>query len=449
MLPYRTLHFRNNLSMTELLLFIFVAECVALLAWGLSKQSRVLMLPTLAAAVFAGWMLPQFVGLAQRPPFGDEAALQKTIAFAILCQAAISLAYLQPISSGRIKERELDIIRLSAGSLALMVFGLFFYMKMLGLQDEANAAAELNHTGWSGPITIYALLAKAVTVAFGVAFVCYLKRPNLAAYSTLLIGGIVFVERILISGRRAALIELILIVVYGLLFIRRWSLPRVLVLGGLMAGALIVNSVGTYRGLMLVDTDAAFSSRVWHALTNIDFTENLVNISIGATEPYELLNATATVGSVAPLRDLDLGLSLWNSIVHSYIPGQLVGADLKEALKLRLPNPAQQVYSHIPHPGATHTGLADAFQSFWYFGAVLFWLIGKTQKYWTVQAARGQLSALLMVMLSTSAALHSITHTSHHFWLELPLLFAFLFPVLHFARRARTPIAFEQRGIRA
>ena len=98
-----------------------------------------------------------------------------------------------------------------------------------------------------------------------------------------------------------------------------------------------------------------------------------------------------------------------------------------------------QSLRYTPWPGTTPTGLADSFSSFWFFGAVKFFLIGFILSRWYRAANEGNFVAQLVIMLSMGAALHAITHTTHHFFLIFIKLAAFTVPVLLYARVARRP----------
>jgi hypothetical protein len=131
----------------------------------------------------------------------------------------------------------------------------------------------------------------------------------------------------------------------------------------------------------------------------------------------------------------DLGIVHWNQLVFSYVPAQIVGRELKEALYLPMARPLYEEYFYTPAMGSTLTGLADAFQSFWYFGCLKFFLIAFVmQKLW-LAARGGNLTAQLLYMLMPVYALQAITHTTHYFvspWVHLGI---FLLPALLWARQ--------------
>ena len=68
------------------LLLVFALICCLLLLQGMISRGAIYEFPFLAGAVFAGFALPQFVGLAS-DPFLPPGALEKTLVMASLCAA--------------------------------------------------------------------------------------------------------------------------------------------------------------------------------------------------------------------------------------------------------------------------------------------------------------------------------------------------------------------------
>jgi hypothetical protein len=136
----------------------------------------------------------------------------------------------------------------------------------------------------------------------------------------------------------------------------------------------------------------------------------------------------------------DFGLSHWNATVFAYVPAQLVGAGIKHALFIPIPQPALEEYFYQSPIGSTWTGLSDAFQSFWYFGCLKFFFIAYVMRKFWLAAGNGNLTAQLVYMLIPSYALEAITHGTQRFldpWVHLAV---FLLPLLLLARR-RTKIS--------
>lgn len=416
--------------MTEFLIDILLVCCLLIFAWGLKRRSRMIQYPFLIAAVYLGWVVPQLLGLTHNrylPP----GALAKTTFMATLCLAAVYFGYTTNRRAARLFQWQFDERRLLKGAAALSVLGAFFFFKSSALAAEASA----EYGGaWTGPITIYVFLARLLSIGMVIAIVLHLIRPR---WQTLAIVGfdlLFYLDRIVIHGRRADMAELALIGLLALWFQRRWLPPRGIVMVGLIAGALLVNSIGDYRATMLREDRATWSGAGMQSIMEIDFVGNLQKIVAGEIMGGELQNAAMNIEAIDQLLVLDYWLTLWNQFVHDFVPGQLVGFEVKQSLTLDFDNDAQAYFGYVPWPGTTLTGFSDAFQSFWYLGAIKFFLAGLIMSRWYRASVSGNIAAQMIVMLVVAASLHLVTHSTGHFYMSFVPLAAFLLPVLLFAR---------------
>jgi hypothetical protein len=123
--------------------------------------------------------------------------------------------------------------------------------------------------------------------------------------------------------------------------------------------------------------------------------------------------------------------------VQRYIPGQFLGPGVKRSLYIERGDSARQVFGLVPHLGSTMTGLTDAFQSFWFFGAIKFFLIGFIMSRWWRAARAGNRVAQLVLMLCVESSLEAITHATHHFFVVFVQIITFMLPALLYARVPR------------
>ena len=419
--------------MTEFLLFAFAALCLLILAQGFWRCERQIQYPFLASAVFLGWMFPQLLGLTNHawlPP----SALDKTIFMAILCLTAVWVGDSINRQPARLFDWAYDRGRLMGGAYCLMIFGAFFFYQVTLLAADAG-------TSWTGPITIYSFFAQALSFGFALALVLFARKSTWPSLIAVCFGLVFYLDRIVVHGRRAAMAELVLMLLMVVWFNRRWQPSRTLMAGALVLGALVINSIGDYRQTMLGDSylqgSYGWSGAGLSELMKIDFIGNMQDIAKGETNNFELTNATLIIESADRSLRFDYGLSHWNGFVDQYVPGQWIGHDNKTALKISLDNGVRNYFGHTPHTGSTLTGLSDAFQSFWYFGAIKFFLISIILSRWYRSAFQSNLAAQLVMMLSITPALHAITHSTHSFFVMFLQLLVFVSPVLLFARTRR------------
>jgi hypothetical protein len=394
------------------------------------ERSRMIQYPFLVAAVYLGWMLPQLLGLLH-DPYLPEGALAKTIFMAILCLGALYWGYTTHPRPARLFWWRFDEQRLLIGSLVLSLLGAFFFFQVSRLAAEVTAA----HSGqWTGPITIYVFFSRLLTIGMVIAIILHMIRPR---WQTLLIIGfdlLFYLDRIIIKGRRAAMVELALIALMALWFHRRWLPPRWAVIAGLVGGALLINSIGDYRATMLGEDRTTWSGAGLEDIMEIDYVGNLESLVRGEALINDLKNAAMNIEAVDQLLVFDYWLTLWNELVNSFVPGQWVGHDLKRSLMLDFNNTARDHFGYLPHTGSTATGLSDSFQSFWYFGAIKFFLAGLIMSRWYRAGVGGNIVAQMILMLIISDSLHLVTHSSQRFYMGFIEIAVFFLPVLLFAR---------------
>jgi len=425
--------------MISYLLWAFALQCLAILYWGLRERERMIQFPFLAAAVFLGWMLPQLVGLSNHP-FLPHGGLEKTIFMAILCNGAAWWGYTSNKRPAKLFWWRFDRRRLVWGSAALSLMGAFFFYQVSQLAAEATA----KYGGaWTGIITIYIFFARLLSCGMALALILYLKKPGWSVLSILLFDLMFYLDRIIIKGRRAAMVELGLMLLMAVWFQRRWMPPRWAMVSAMIVGALVINSIGDYRSTMMGDDRTTWSGAGIREILEIDYVGNLQRLASGKDGNHDLENAVMNIEATSRTLGFDFGLSHWNGFVNSYVPGQWVGHDVKRSLMIHFDNAASSLFGHRPYTGSTPTGLSDAFLSFWYLGAVKFFLIGLILSRWYKAAVRGNIVAQMVLMLVVTLSLHAITHSTHHFFTVFVPLAVFLLPMLTMAR-VTTP---KQRAI--
>jgi hypothetical protein len=417
--------------MTVLLIQIFVALCAIPLILSIWRKDEIIQYPFLSAAVMLGWVCPQFIaltGMTTLPP----GALDKTIAFSILCLGAGYAGYWMNRSPTTILDWRLSHERLLVAAGVLSALGAVSFYKVSQLAAEAF---ELYGDIWSGPITIYVMFSSMLTVGFVISIVLYIARPSLPALCLMLFGLSFFLYRIIVWGRRAAMAEIMTIALFAIWFRFRRAPPAIVVLPMLFVGALVVNSIGEYRNVML-DRDAGieWSGAGLEEVLAIDWVGNMVKQVQDPDRAQELLNAVLQIAATDRLAYFDFGTTLWDALVFSYVPAQFLGAEFKASLMFDHPDQALVVFNHDRWPGTTLTGMTDAYQSFWYFGALKFALVGLIMSRLYLSANAGAPAARILSMLLLVPSLHAITHSTHWFFVAMTTNLIFLMPALLYAR---------------
>jgi hypothetical protein len=404
------------------LLLTLAAVCGLLLLQGMLGRGAIYQYPFLAGATFGGYVLPQLIGLSN-DRFLPPGSVSATLVMASLCAA---MCWVGAAAAGKPVHRsypDYDERRLLIVSTFLSLIGAYFFYAISRLPPEM-----FQGTQWTGLPVAYLFFARVMTYGFALAVLLYARTRSRLALALVIYGTMFYLNGIIIGGRRQDLVEFSMIFLMAWWFQRDRCLPRPLMLAGVVLGVLFVNSTGEYR-----TATGAKEGPKWDEVANIDFVGNIERLT--AHGGPELTNAAYNIAAVDRSMKFDLGVYHWNALVFSYVPAQIVGADLKHILYLPLAMPAREEFFYSPVTGSTATGLSDAFQSFWYFGCLKFFLIAFVmQKLWWA-ARSGSITAQLCYMLMPVQALQAITHTTHYFvapWVHIAI---FLLPALMFARR--------------
>lgn len=410
--------------MNTALLLILLCVSGLLLAFGMSRRGAIYEFPFLAGTVFGGFMVPQLIGLLN-DPFLPRGALEKTLVMAVLSAAMCWFGHALNRHPLRMLDWHFDRTRLLWASGGLSLVGSYFYFALGRLPEELT-----DSTQWSGLPVAYLFFARMLTYGFAIAVIVYMHSASKVALMLALFDSLFYLERIVIAGRRADLVEFAFIILLALWFQRNRSVPRGAMLAAVIAGALFVNSIGDYRGAM----EEARGSW-WDAVSNIDYVGNLEKIA--EQGGAELKNAVYNIEAISRTMRFDYGAFHWNALVFSYVPAQLVGQGFKQSLMIPMENAAYLEFFYSPRLGTTLTGLTDAFGSFWYFGCLKFFAIAFIMSKLYMAARRDSFAAQLVYSLIVPAAMQAITHHTQVFvspWIHMIL---FLLPALLFARTRR------------
>lgn len=419
-------------------ILLFAFGCLLLMLFLRNSVNKLQMIqyPFLMTAVMAGWAFPQMIGLAITGAVPSE-AITKTTIYTAMCVLLGVAGYASTRKTYKMADWSYSRQRLERSAAVLMIVGGYFFYKYSSMAAEAT----LLYGGfWTGKITIYVFLASMLKIGYVVAIAANLQKPSLANITMIIIGTLMYLQRVLIYGRRQAAIELLVIMLVFLWRKYNWLPSRILLIGVFVIGALFVNAAGAYRGVTTnVITDRNFSA-VLLDVAKIDFLGLFTNNLTDPDKNQELRNAALTIDAAERRSTFDAGLSFWNSLVLSFVPGQIIGHDLKQGLMFSLEDVAYEEFGHTAWAGTTQTGMATSFRSFWYFGAFVFFIIGYVMRRWFQSVRTGSPTGLIMVMLINSESLLAITHTHNDFFMVFIQLALFLFPALYFSRIGKKPV---------
>lgn len=426
--------------MNWLLITLLLVVTLWLIGMGLMRRGGIYEVPFLVGAMFLGFILPQLPALAAdplQPPF----AVERMLFFSSLCAALTGLGWvagLRPLKHAlqwTIDER--GLLGLAA---ALSLGGAFFYFQVSRLPPELRLA-----TMPSGILVMYFFLARMLTFGFAMAMLCLVRRPSNLAWGIVLFDAALLVDRLVTGGRRGEFTEFLLAVLLAAWFYRGWTAPRPLALAAVVLAAVSINSAADYRTIVRQE-----ETLDWSRISDINVVGNFLAV-LDQGGP-ETRNAVERMEIIDRTRAFDYGFFHWNVIVFNFIPAQLVGAEFKESL--RVSTDAQRAINYNPDLGSTETGMADAFASFWYLGALKFFLIAYVLARLYCSARQGWVIPQLLYIFGITSAMLSVSHHTQWLlsnWLQFAVLALPGLPLLRRPDQAsstqsgRSPLPSSQR----
>ncbi|MGH6858780.1 MAG: hypothetical protein ACRECY_00905 [Phyllobacterium sp.] len=412
--------------MAWLFIWVLTILCFAMLIHGLMIPGRFYQYPFLAAGIFFSFILPQLPGLANSR-FIPEAALVKTLFFSCWCLAMCGIGWSVGARAKSMTDYAFSEKSLLNGAAFLSLIGAFFFYKFGHLPDDVRLRGQL-----TGLPVVYLFFAKLMTYGFALALICYARKTSKFALCILLFDTMFYLERIIIAGRRSDTAEFCLLIALAFWFQKRWTVPRIVVVGGLFLSIAGMLGAGEYRQATYYG-----ETRDWSAVADIDLSKNW-NRMLQEGGP-EMTNAVLSIQYLDDTHLFNYGIEHWNDVIFTFVPAQLVGSDIKNALLIPPLNSIHGKY-YTPGIGETSTGMADAFSSFWYFGCVKFFLIAFLLSRLYTAAMRGNTFTQIIYMLSVVPSMLVVTHFTNEIVIAWIHIAAFLGPVLYYAR-VRNPQA--------
>ena len=421
--------------MAELYLYLLVAICACLLSWGLIRPERVYQYPFFMGGIFVSFILPQAIALSNNPGAVSQQALERVLLMSCLCAAMCWLGYQLPPSPSFIKK--LDI---SVDSKKLFRGGIFFvligYASAFLISQLPEAARE--ESTLSGIITIYAFFGSLIYPGFTILLLSSLQRPSLAKIIITACAAALPLQTIILYGRREATATFILTIGLSLYYFRRYVPPRWLALTLIVIALVAIPLTGAYRGIAKTGD--------WSQLLELRPGENL-KVLVEKGKTLELRNAALLMDAAVQTGQYGYGTDYWNSLVFRFVPAQLIGRDLKNALQLKLSKSKQDLkdlYNYTAHTGTTTTGIGDSFVQFDYLGCLFFLILSYLFKsLWISAIYKNSTVSQIFYVSLVAPALLSVTHGTVRFFPDLLFRLIFIGAVIIYSRITPLKIPFK------
>lgn len=423
--------------MNFLWLGVFVGINLAMMGyWLFIAKSRGYGFPFFAGAVALALILPQGIALANHSELIPEGGFAITMLFASLCTVAIGWGFSRGLRCARRPKLLSPVFfndsTLMRGALVFTLLGVVFHIALSRIDIQIDP-----QTGnWTGTATVLIFFARWLNVGFVMALYLALKNRDPRAWGLVGVALCFLLPAILFRGRRAEAMVVGAAVLLLLWFVRRRAIPR----WGFVVAAIVMmfamSAIGAFRKVMSDPHLQSFS--YWERLELVDWSGewNKVAEKGGGGE---LMNCVYGVSAANQLVKFDGGIPLWNLMIWSFVPGQIIGHDVKQALYLMVnwpfyatTNECYPAYSGLN--GSMWLGYTDAFQSFWWMGWIVFFIISWFMGWFYRLADGGNPGAICLYTWFLTPALHTIPALTYLFWVNLVYLFVFCFPIVFFCR---------------
>ncbi len=364
-----------------ILLALLIGIALTMLVWGLSNKDRFYQYPTLAGAAWLLYVVPQAIGTVSNPRKIPPAALedngmQIALLMCVLCAGLGFLGYVggkrKPVSAVKspthyssaklfVAGTVLCLIGLSAAYLLAQLTGGFVAQFSVGGHYSLK---------WRGAPVRYAFFLKLIYAGTLLCLWSLLSRPTLLKGLMTAMFCIYPLALTVFLGRRTLTALLGMIFIITFFFVRRWAPPRWAFMTALVLFAVGVVLGSQYRTHSQLGADHS-------KLREIDIPRSVHRVVRG-TEYAEF--DFLIIGSAAFQRTkaFGLGTGFYNATVGQWVPRQIVGPEFKNALMIRLWPDApttKDLYGWSPPYGTFATGSLNAFSEFWFFGALIYFLM--------------------------------------------------------------------------
>ena len=382
---------------------------------GLQKRGGTLEFPFLVTWVFLLWMLPQAIAVSKISGIPEE-AVDRLFGMMLLCFVGLIMGFQVGRRKGLKVVAAIDFISLRKLAVVSILFGAVFAILLKNVSEE-----ELASSNWSGRTVAFLFLSQPMFYGGALSLALYLRKKD----KVLLVFGacalLVVLGQIVVGGRRGPLVQFGLATGCILYFLRGFEVPKAIFVVCIFVAAIFTNGIGIYR-------KTVYDGQQYG--TNIDIAETgsrVVNGLFAVLEKYdelllptdcpEVLNATMFMQTIENANIIDFGTDVWDHLVHTFFPGQILGRELKAALQINWFGKIYKASGHKNAAGSTVTGLTDAYQSFRWLGFIKFFFVGYIMGFLWTGACRGDFLAQLAYACLLRPGLEAITHSTPLFYM--------------------------------
>jgi hypothetical protein len=352
--------------------FAIVILTLVGLAWGLIDTRRVIEAPFLYAMGMALILCPQLYVVAANPSRVPDEAFWVFSTMVVLCTAALYFGYFSKPkqryrSSRPVQTRRINHVRLYKIGFSAAAVGAFGAYKLSTLGTI---------TEWRGWPVYWLNILAFVVPGIALMLISYVEAPTARRLIPIIFFSFIPLLWITDAGRRSATLTFPLTLMLPFLLHKRtFRIPRVAILGALVFAFIVVYAFPVWRGQF---KDHSYSQAVQDNPLSGIIEETFGG---GDKKPLEIADGMIVAGARYQLGNYEWGVvALYNSIIESYVPGSIIGQDLKDSLRIgvgRDQSWSDGAYGIKVANNTAKSGYTDLFSQFSFLGCIVMYWIGK------------------------------------------------------------------------
>jgi hypothetical protein len=343
------------------------------LVWGLLNTRRIIEAPFLYSVGMSIILCPQLYVAVNHYWRVPQQAFRVFCIMVVFCTIALFWGYFRGNKSASLNIKPpkyrwiIDDNRLFKLGFAIAALGTFGAFQVRSLGEIEGL--------WRGWPVYWYTLSRLTLPGISLILISYFHSKK--TYRLLIALAFSFFPFLAISesGRRSMTLTLPFIYLLPFLIYKpKFKIPRPVVIGSLLAALIVVYAFPYWRGEFR-------EGRYLSVIRERPLTEIVTNMFSGEREKtLEIIDGMILTGAHYELNRYGFGVDrVYNSLIHRYVPGGLLGYDFKESLMIGSGISRDWVTSVYDIPVAFYTAktaFSELFGEFSFFGAIAFFYVG-------------------------------------------------------------------------
>ena len=343
------------------------------LAWGISNTRRLIEAPFLYSVGMAIILCPQLFVATNHYWRVPQQAFRVFCIMVVLCTVALFWGYSRGKKSSSLNQKPpkyrwiIDDNRLFKLGFAIAALGTFGAVQVRSLGEIEGL--------WRGWPVYWYTLSRLTLPGISLILISYFQSKKLYRLLIALAFSFFPLSAITASGRRSMTFTLPFIYLLPFLIYKpKFKIPRTVVIGSLLASLIVVYAFPYWRGEFR-------EGRYLSIIRERPVAEIVTNMFSGERDKtLEIIDGMIVTGAHYELNRYGFGIDrVYNSLIHRYVPGGLLGHDFKASLMIGTGISRDWVSSVYGIPVAFYTAktaFSELFGEFSFFGCIAVFYVG-------------------------------------------------------------------------